>query len=79
MNSTDPTPEEEKPQSRKERIDHLLYMVGGLEECIRNAMEQKDWDFLKVLKPLKQDYYERLKRVAYGLPEERKLPAKEES
>lgn len=64
---------------RKERIDHILYMIGGLEESIRNAMEQKDWDFLEVLKPLKKDYYERLRRVAYGLPEERKLPTETES
>lgn len=71
------SPDEKKSpeEKRKERIDHLLYMIGGLEESLRMSMEQKDWDFVKVLRPLKTDYYERLRRVAYGLPEERKLPA----
>jgi len=68
MNSTDPTPEDE---DRNKRIDKLLLMIGGLEEAILNAMEQSDWDFVKVLKSKKLDYYERLRRVAYGLPETR--------
>ena len=72
-NSTDPAPD------RKKRLDELLLMIGGLEESIRIAQEQKEWDFLKVLRPLKVKYYERLKRVAYGLPEESKLPTSQES
>lgn len=75
MKSTDPTPENE----RKKRLDDLLLMIGGLEESIRIAQENKEWEFLDVLKPLKAKYYTRLRRVAYGLPEESKLPATEES
>lgn len=66
-------------EERKKRIDELLLTIGGLEESIRFSQEQKDWDFLKVLKELKPKYYERLKRVAYGLPEESKLPTSQES
>lgn len=64
---------------RKKRLDELLLTIGGMEESIRFAQEQKDWDFVKVLKELKPKYYERLKRVAYGLPEESKLPTSQES
>lgn len=63
------------PEDRKKRIDELLLMIGGLEESIRSSLEQEDWDFVKVLRELKPKYHERLKRVAYGLPEETKLPA----
>ena len=66
-------------EERKKRLDELLLTIGGLEESLRFAQEQKDWDFVKVLRELKPKYYERLKRVAYGLPEESKLPATEES
>lgn len=73
MSSTDPTPD------RKKEMDNLLLMIGGLEESIRSALDQKDWDFLETLKPLKAKYYERLRRLAYGLPQERPLPPKPES
>ena len=63
------------PEERKKRLDDLLLTIGGLEESIRFAQEQADWDFVKVLKELKPKYTERLRRVAYGLPEESKLPA----
>lgn len=66
-------------EERKKRLDELLLMIGGLEEAIRSAQEQRDWDFLKILKDLKANYYERLRRVAYGFPEERKRPATKES
>lgn len=72
----DPVQEKE---NRKQRLDDLLKMIGGLEESIRIAQEQKEWEFLEVLRPLKTKYYERLKRVAYGLPEESKLPTSQES
>ncbi|CAB4182676.1 hypothetical protein UFOVP1439_35 [uncultured Caudovirales phage] len=72
-NSTDQVPE------RKKRLDDLLLMIGGLEESIRIAQENKEWEFLDVIRPLKVKYYERLRRVAYGLPEETRLPAEEES
>lgn len=75
MNSTDQKPED----ARKKRLDELLLMIGGLEESIRIAQENKEWDFLEVLRPMKANYYKRLRRVAYGLPEEPKLPAEKES
>lgn len=72
------SPEESSPeQVRKKRIDDLLLMIGGLEESIRINMEQEEWDFVKLLKELKPKYLERLRRVAYGLPEESKLPTTE--
>lgn len=75
MKSTDPTQED----ARKKRLDELLLTIGGLEESIRTAQENREWEFLDILRPMKKRYYERLKRVAYGLPEESKLPATEES
>jgi hypothetical protein len=60
---------------RKERIEALLTLIGGLEVSILTAQEEKDWDFLKVLKSKQKNYYERLRRVSYGLTEERTLPA----
>ena len=65
-------------EERKKRIDDLLLIIGGMEESIRFAQDQKDWDFVKVLRELKPKYHERLKRVAYGLPEESKLPTSQE-
>lgn len=66
-------------EERKKRLDELLLTIGGLEESIRVSQERKEWDFLKVLQELKPKYYERLRRVAYGLPEESKLPTSQES
>lgn len=63
-----PTPEN---KTRQERIDEILLTIGGLEVSIRSAQEQLDWDFVKKLTPLRQKYYEKLKRLSYGLPEER--------
>jgi hypothetical protein len=54
---------------KKKRIDDLLLMIGGLEVSILAAQEQQDWRFLDVLNSKKKSYYERLKRVSYGLPE----------
>ena len=65
-------------EERKKRIDDLLLIIGGMEESIRFAQDQKDWDFVKVLRELKPKYYERLRRVANGLPEESKLPTSQE-
>lgn len=67
------------PDERKKRIDELLLMIGGLEEIIRVNMELEEWDLVKILKELKPKYIERLRRVAYGLPEESKLPTSQES
>jgi hypothetical protein len=75
MNSTD----QEHENEQKKKLDELLLMIGGLEESIRSAIEQRDREFLAVLKPLKAKYYERLRRVAYGLPEERTVPAEKTS
>jgi hypothetical protein len=72
MNSTALTPEKE------ERLDQLLLMIGGLEVAIRDQMEARDHDFVKVLKAKRANYYERLRRVAYGLPE-RDVPTTPES
>lgn len=60
------------------RIEELLYMLGGLEASILEAMDQRDWEFVKLLKVKKADYYERLRRVSYGLPEKRTFPTKTE-
>lgn len=68
-------PQVGKSVDRKQRIDELLLMIGGLEVSILSAQDQKDYDFLKILQPLKTKYYERLRRIAYGLPEERTVPA----
>lgn len=75
MNSTMKNSQEE----RKKRLDDLLLMIGGMEESIRFAQENKEWEFLDVLRPMKIKYYERLRRVAYGLPEESQLPTETES
>lgn len=64
MSSTD-----QEPKNQRQRIDSLLLMIGGLEEAILNAMEQQDWEFVEKLKKLRYEYHERLRRVAYGLPE----------
>lgn len=74
MSSMDPTPEE-KP--RKERLDELLLMIGGLEESIRSAMDQKVWPCVRRLEALKPKYYEKLRRAAYGLSEERPAATEE--
>jgi len=79
MNSTDQKSEKLNDEDRKKRLDELLHMIGGMEESIRFAQEQKDWDFLRVLRELKPKYYERLRRVAYGFPEERRVPTEKES
>ena len=63
---------------REKRLDELLLTIGGLEESIRFNMELEEWDFVKVLRELKPKYIERLRRVAYGLPEEAKLPTSQE-
>lgn len=60
---------------RKERIDALLKMIGGLEESIRMSLDSGDPDFAKSLRLKKADYYERLRRVMYGLPEQREMGA----
>ena len=70
MNSTDLTPD------RRKRIDELLHMIGGLEASILETYKQDDKQFRNALLPLKAKYYERLRRVMYGLPEESSLEAK---
>lgn len=68
-----------KPVDRKQRIEELLLMIGGLESSILRAQENKDWKFLDTLKPLKANYYERLRRLSYGLPEESPLQSEKTS
>lgn len=58
-------------EQQKQRLDDLLKMIGGLEESIRMSLENGDKEFANNLRPLKKQYYERLKRVSYGLPEQR--------
>lgn len=67
------------PEEKKKRIDALLHMIGGLEASILSAQEQRDWDFVNQLKPLRKGYYEKLRRVMYGLPEERPAKAEKQS
>lgn len=64
---------------RLDRISELLKMIGGLEESIRMALENKDYEFAKTLHPLKARYYEKLRRVVYGLPEKRPDPTEKKS
>lgn len=59
----DPTPE------RKERIEKLLYLIAGFEEALRMAISDEDWEFQSTLKKKKQEYYEKLRKVMYGLEE----------
>lgn len=61
-------------KTREERVEELLYVIGGLEAAILEAMDQKDWEFIDMLKVKKMDFYERLRRLSYGLPEERSIP-----
>ena len=58
-------------EERKAAIEKLLYAIGGLEATILSAKENRDWDFVKQLQPLRKDYQERLRRVVYGLSEKR--------
>lgn len=66
-------------EDRRKRIDELLLMIGGLERSIYMAQDNKDWETVKLFKQMRKDRYERLERVAYGLPEERKAITKPES
>ena len=76
MSFTVPAPEDEE---RRKSINDLLLRYGGLEAAILEATEQKDWDFVKQLKGLRADLYEKLRRVSYGLNEERPTPTKKQS
>lgn len=60
---------------QKARLDEILLTIGGLEESLRMAQEQQEWKLKKILESKKTEYYERLRRCAYGLPEDR--PAEE--
>jgi hypothetical protein len=64
-------------EEKKKRIDELLLMIGGLESTILASQEQRDWDFVNSLKPMRADYYERLRRIMYGLPEKRPTSTEE--
>jgi hypothetical protein len=67
-------------KSRQAEIEELLRLIGGLEESIRIALDEKDWDFVKLLKEMKPRYYNRLRRVIHGLPqEEPKVGTEEDS
>lgn len=55
---------------RKKRLDDVLLMIGGLEESIRVSYDLDDVIMARRLQQLKKTYYERLKKVIYGLPEE---------
>lgn len=76
MNSTDHTPDAE---NREKRIEEVLKMIGGLEESIRMALDNGDKEFVATLKPLKAKYYDKLRRVVYGLPEERSVSTEKNS
>lgn len=64
--------------SREERIKELVLLIAGYEEAIRMSMENRDFEFANRLKPLKLKVYEKLRRVAYGLPEEATIRPEEE-
>lgn len=64
---------------QKQRLEDLLKLIGGLEESIRMSLEGGDREFANILKAKKADYYERLKRVSYGLPEKRTVEAEADS
>lgn len=58
-------------------FEQLLYTLAGCEVAILNAMEQKDWVFLKALRAQKAKLLERLRRKAYGLPEQTDPPTED--
>ena len=74
-NFMDPIPDSEKA-NRLKRLEELLKLIGGLEESIRLTYEHKDVALRNTLIPMKANYYEKLRRVAYGLPEQTGSPAK---
>jgi pyruvate/oxaloacetate carboxyltransferase len=61
---------------RKKRLEELLKLIAGCEETIRMTLEVDPGDtkFLTSIRALKKDYYERLKRLSYGLPETSRIP-----
>ena len=56
---------ESSRESRKKKIHSLVVAAGGYEEMIRMAMEERDWELVKELEPLKKMAYQRLKRYVY--------------
>lgn len=61
----DHTPEQ------KDRVKELLLVIAGYEETLRMSIAEDDRAFQKVLIEQKTKAYQRLKRVMYGLPEEK--------
>lgn len=53
-------------QNRKDVIEHLLKCLAGLEISIGLALEGNDDVMFKELKQMRQDYYEKLRKVIYG-------------
>lgn len=62
--------------SRDEEIHQLMYGIAGNEISLLRALQEKDWDYVKTLKILKNAYYERLRKVSHGLPTENWTQAK---
>ena len=60
-------------ESRETRLEQLLLSLGGVAQAKLMAIERKEDSqaFLDVLDRKQLDFYERIKRVSYGLPEEK--------
>lgn len=54
-------------QSREQKLRQQLILIGGTEEAIRMAMEDRDYELIKQLKTQKQKYYAEARKLAYGL------------
>jgi hypothetical protein len=65
--------QESENLSREDRIRQLLLTIGGLEETLRLSISKGDRGFQRMLDAQKMKYYEQLRRVMYGLPEERRV------
>lgn len=57
-------------RSQEEKIQDLLFAIGGVEATILRAQNQNDYAFAKKLQPIAEKNYEKLRRLVYGLPEE---------
>lgn len=60
-------PLETKSKEPRQIIHDTLLRIGGIEVSIRLAQEEKDWEYIKILKRLRTKYYQQLRKAAYGL------------
>ncbi len=52
---------------RKKEIEEILLIVAGNEIFLRQALRERDYEFAAILKKSQKNYYERLRKIAYGL------------